>query len=438
MRKEAEAVRGWWAGLGVPSRILAGFALYLLLGWGALSLPICQKQSMSLIETLFAAVSGLSTTGLAARDVESHFTGIGQWVLLMLLQAGALGFMTLGSFLVMARWRELPAEMAGVVRGSFDLPPGISTRRFLRSAVAYSFSVEAAGVLALAPMLAAEGVERPIWNALFIVVSGFANAGMNLLPQGLEPFRGHAGVNAVVVLVGLAGALGFLVSHDIWLLIARRRRPTLTTIVVLSYAALAWPTAAAGIMAAERGRLGPMEAFAQAASALTTCGFNTVPISELSAASHVWLMALMVVGLGTSGTSGGLKATTLFATGLAVLSVLRGRGSAELRGLPVPPQRLLAAQAVAGMYGATTFAGVLALAHTQELPLGALIFESISALSNGGLSLGITGELNSTGLMIVSGLMFAGRLGPLSLALAVLPLDQPTEDCAKQDLVIDV
>ena len=176
-------------------------------------------------------------------------------------------------------------------------------------------------------------------------------------------------------------------------------------------------------------------AFFQAMTAMTTVGFNTVPIGGLGPGALFVVLLLMVVGASPSGTGGGVKTTTVSAVYAVVRSVLRGDGVVTYRGRRVPIDRVLAAVASFAFYAAVLTAGLLVLTVTETADFQVLLFEATSALGTVGLSAGVTGDLTVIGKLAIIGLMFAGRLGPLSFGSALF-LRTPTEAPADEELEV--
>jgi trk system potassium uptake protein TrkH len=378
----------------------------------------------------------MSTTGLATISIADGYTRLGQAVVLLLIQLGGIGYMTLGSFLVLARRDDLSRLRDKVGRSVFSLPDGRPVAKFVRDVMLFSLLIEGVGALALWPLLRDAGVEDALWQATFHSVSSFCTAGFSLWNDSLERFAGHFGVNAVVTALSLLGAVGFIVLADVArVLRGASRAITLTSKVILATTA-ALAIGGTLILAAIEPRFAALPAHErllaasfQCITAFTTVGFDTVAIGSLGKASVLLLMVLMVIGASPSGTGGGLKSTTFSVLWGVLRSALRGDTTVRFWHRDVPLARVWLAFASIGCYGSALFAGTFLLELTESAPFEHSLFESISALSTVGLSLGLTPALSVLGKVIVIALMFVGRVGPLTFGAALFA-PHPDADAA--------
>lgn len=419
--------------------LLVGYATYILAGWTVLSIPLCQQaESISALDNLFTATSAVSTTGLASVGTPDTYSFWGELTILVMIQLGGIGYMTLGSFILLARHRELPAANEQVAKLAFALPEGIRVRDLLRNVVIFTASIETVGVLALYFAFRREGVENPLWQATFHSISAFCTAGFSLFPDSLESFADSFWVNAIVACLSLCGAIGFIVLSDFfWSFTGLRQRRTLTTKIILH--ATFWTLVIGWSLlfllepqyrelSGER-RL--MASGFQAMTALTTVGFNTTPIGSLGLAPTFLMLALMIMGASPSGTGGGIKSTSVSAAFATVWSTLRGQPKITFWGCEVPKHRLLLAFASIVFYFGVFFTGGLLLLIVQpDQVFEDVIFEAASALGTVGLSRGITGDLTPLGKCIIIALMFIGRIGPITFGLALFSgqTDAPERD----------
>lgn len=429
-----------------PARFLAvGYLIYILAGWAALMLPFSQAVPVAALDALFIATSAVSTTGLVTIDPGSSFTAFGEAVILLLILAGGLGYMTVGSFAVLALRNRMSGLRNRGVKLAFNLPDGQDMSQFVRAVVLFSAAVMLAGAAALWPMFRAAGLEAPAWQALFHAVSAFCTAGFSLLATGMEPFRDHLGVNLVLSVLSILGAIGFLVVVDLWQRLRGGPRPLAFSSIVILRITLILICGGALFLAFADPQIAAIEgpgrwyaAVFQAMTASTTVGFNTVPISGVGAAGIMVLMLLMLVGASPAGTGGGLKTTT-FAVILAQMwSVLRQRSETRLFGHVLPALRQSLALASLGYYLALLFVFTTLLFVTEAgAGFDVVLFEAISAMSTVGLSMGLTGSLSDAGKVTVVLLMYAGRVGILTFALALAARGEAEEGPApKADIVL--
>ncbi len=432
-----------WSRLRPVQQLVAGFALYALIGTVFLCLPISQERSVHVIDHLFSAASAISTTGLTTISVSESYTFFGELVLLGLFQIGGVGFMTLSSILVLARGRVITESRMGVLKAGFSLPHYFVMQHFLVHVVVFTAICESVGALLLWWRFSVAGVEQPLWSAVFHSVSAFATAGFSLNNNSLERFADDWIVNTVIGALSYMGAIGFIVAQDVWYTVKLRERMlTFTSRVILSMTGTVFLVGTLLLFFTEKTfrTLPPGERLLASAfqimSASSTAGFNTVSIGEMSAAGLVVIMLAMLIGASPSGTGGGIKTTSVSAILGNLLSVLRGRQSVVWLGHEVPMVRVLYAFAATSLYLIGLCIGVLVLCFTESKPFLPIVFEAASAIGTVGLSMGITGDLSTPGKLVIILLMFAGRCGPLTIGLALLRPDTIVDEHRKDDLAI--
>lgn len=425
--------------------LVGGYLSYVLLGMGLLCLPWARaSDSGNWVDALFTAMSAVSTTGLVTLSTGADFSSFGQGVILALMQLGGLGYMTIGSMVVMAVAGRLGEWRERVHRLALNLPDDARVQDFLRMVFLYTLVVEGLGAVWLTAEFRASGVENPLWSGIFHSVSAFCTAGFGLYDTSFEAFRDDLGINAAICILSLLGALGFLIVHDLWrsLRIWRAELTFTSRIILISTAVIVvGATVAFNVEEDLVGRVGEpiswMRAFFQVVSASTTVGFNTVPIGELSGASAYLLLLCMLIGASPAGTGGGIKTTTVTACWAIMTSVLRQQECPTFLGRQIPDSRRRLAVATVLLYIMALSLGIYLLAIFDRGDLFNQIFECVSALSTVGLSRGITAGLSDAGKLVVTGLMFIGRVGPLFLATALFRA-QPTagRQAPPEDVII--
>lgn len=436
---------GWLAGLDSLRLLLLGYASYIILGALALCLPwACQAPGLKAIDHLFMATSAVSTTGLATISTADSYSFFGELVILILIQFGGLGYMTLSSFTMLALAGQLSPMRRRIASASLTLPEGFEVRAFLRIIVGFTLAIEVCGAAALYPSFVRHAAPNPAWQAVFHSVSAFCTAGFGLHNDSFESYRGDVPLNAAITILSYLGAIGFIVLHDLWKSL-RHLKPhvTLTSRVIL--ASTLWITAVGTALFAldeptVRG-LPPLERWMaslfQVMSASTTVGFNTIPIGPISASSMVLITVVMIIGASPSGTGGGLKTTTFTALWAVMMGVARRRERTTFLGREIPAPRLRAAVATAMFYILTLAAGIYALALVEDSPLPDQVFECASALGTVGLSTGITAGLTPLGKLVIIALMFMGRVGPVLLGMAIFQSPgAPKEAAVKEDMAV--
>ncbi len=428
--------------------LILGYLSLTVLGFILLSIPWAQTLSTPLIDNLFISASAVSTTGLATVSISDHYNFFGELIVLLLIQVGGLGYMTFGSFIVLTTKRKLSEAHEEIIRNDFGLPKTFHLRGFIETVVVFTLLVEAVGAIGLFAVFKQSGVSQPVWSAIFHSVSAFCTAGFSLFNNSFENFRDHKALNLFVFVLSFLGAIGFIVVADLWQRIRGfRKEITLTSKIILGFTFL---TIAAGwglLLVTEplfKGALGGtwMPALFQAMTAMTTVGFNTVPISGLSHGALYLLTILMLVGASPAGTGGGIKSTTVVAVFAETLATLRGRRVVTFLGRVIPDFRLQQASAGFNFYIILLTLGIYLLNLTDgKLFIFDIIFEATSAIGTVGLSTGITSSLSFLGKCVVIGLMMLGRIGPLSIGLAIF-FNKKTDEIdlwntRYEDIIID-
>ena len=428
-----------------PAKLLVfGYVFYMLIGWALLSLPFVQNVPIREIDNLFTSVSAVSTTGLVTVDPGSSYNIWGQIIILLLIQAGGVGYMTIGSFAMLATQERLTPLRERVTMAAFSLPNGSSPAQFIRMVILFTLICELVGALALYPILASEGISNPAWSALFHSVSAFCTAGFSLNSNSFEGLAADPALNFVISVLSLLGAMGFLIIWDIWRNLTGRSVYlgfTSKLIIRLTLAFLAIGTTILFVVEPSIAALGPFDrlqaAFFQTMSASTTVGFNTVPIGTLGHATLLVMFFLMAIGASPSGTGGGIKTTSFAAMLGLVRSTLKQRNHVRLFKRRIAPSRLQASGATFFYFMILLTVAVFLLALTEPgASLEAMIFESISALGTVGLSMGVTGGLSILGKLIIIVLMTAGRVGILSFGIALAMHDETHEEEADNELLL--
>lgn len=429
-----------------PARLMAlSFGATGLFGAFILCLPMCVERvrDVSFVDNLFTAFSAVCVTGLAVNNIAQHYTMVGQGVILALVQVGGLGIMVLSAAIAVLAGRRFRVRSSAVLAEMVDSESLAGLRRTVVMVVTYTFIIEGAGAVLLYhefldhPEILARtgspkaGAGSAEWAAIFHAVSAFCNAGFSLTETNLMPFLSDVPLVLYVSALVVLGGIGFPVLDEL----SRRafdrlrgRRPerlslhtrvvartTLILIVSVAifYAVTEWNGAFAQLSV-------PDALLASYFHSVTnrSAGFNVVDMSAMGSASLMITCIAMFVGASPGSTGGGVKTTTLAALFATMRSELDGR-----------PARLLDRQLASGVTRKATgtavlslgiiSVGVLALFLIEKHTPLALAFEAVSAFSTTGLSTGITPSLSVPGKLVITLLMYVGRIGPLTLALAL-------------------
>jgi trk system potassium uptake protein len=417
--------------LSAPRLIVLGFAVLMGLGTLLLKLPASTYGGISWVDALFVSVSAASVTGLTSVNYVATFTHFGSTVVMILIQVGGLGIMTLttlGALLVGRRvgFRDLLTVREEL--GSIDSPR--NTVRLVGQIAGITLLVEALGavVLAFGFIKGGLGYGDGLFQAVFHAVMAFCNAGFPTLPHGdLASYAGDPSVNLALVALIILGGLGFPVLVNLYHYRQARRltlhsklvlvtTAALVLIGVLSVALLEWknPATLGGNPVETRLWMSLFQGVTP-----RTAGFTTVDYAYMYDPTLLLQVALMFIGAAPTSTGGGVRVTTLALLFLVVLAQARGQEEVSAFGRRVPRQLIQKALVVLTLSALLVLVATLALMVSDGLLLLPAIFEATSAFGTVGLSLNVTPELSTFGKLLVAGLMFLGRIGPITLILAL-------------------
>jgi trk system potassium uptake protein TrkH len=406
--------------------VLLGYLSYIISGWVLLSLPFAQARYTSPLDNLFTATSAVSTTGLVTVSTSDNYTFFGELVILILIQLGGIGYMTFGSFVILSSKRHFSPERAKISSTVFSLPKNFRIDKFIKSVIRFTFTIELIGAILLYLIFLTSNTADALWSAVFHSVSAFCTAGFSLYNNSFEAFSNNFWLNLVIAILSYCGAIGFIVFVDVWRKFKGKiRNITLTSKIILHTTFWLSIIGTLNIFLTEPSiqPLPPdqrlISAFFQAMTALTTVGFNTIPIGTITKATMLMLTVLMVIGASPSGTGGGLKSTTFSAILGVMKSVLKGESKVSFWQNEIPFERVWTAMASLCFYIFFLVAGIYLLDLTESFAFERIVFEAASALGTVGLSMGITSDLTNLGKIIITFLMFIGRLGPLTFGMAL-------------------
>lgn len=446
MKINGNSVLSFFSPLGrlAPVHLIPlGYLFCIAAGLVLLSLPFAQSGAkVGALDNIFISTSAISTTGLVTVSVADNYTFFGQSVVLFLIQIGGIGYMTIGSFIIIARKKPISALHRDLINTAFSLPRNFHISEFIIAVVAYTLVIEVLGAAALYAIFRSYGLESSLWLAVFHSVSAFCTAGFSLFNTSFEAYRQDFWLNTVISVLSYLGAIGFIVAVDVWRSVKGRHESlTLTSKVILRLTfaitlvatLMVFLSDSAFLHDTPAGRL--MESFFQVMSALTTVGFDTVAPASFNTPVLFLFIILMLIGASPSGTGGGIKTTTVSALYAVMASTLRGDKEITFWGRPVPQDRVRAAVASGVFYMVILSFGIYLLTLTEKSPFMGLTFEATSALGTVGLSTGITPSLTELGKIIIIFLMYAGRLGPLTFGAAIF-LSPKSNNDGDDDLAV--
>ncbi len=405
---------------------LAGVGALLLTFPGASGGP----AAVPFLDAMFTAMSATCVTGLVTLDTPHAFSTLGHVIILVLIQLGGLGIMVLSTFATVLLGGRLGLRGEQALEEMLDLQSPGSAYELTRFIVVSTLLIEAVGALLLTLAFHYRyGLEwmTALWRGTFHAISAFCNAGFSLWSDSLIQFQSDTFVTVVHAALIVLGGLGFTVLAALWLRArGQSRRQSLQTRVVLwmtgglilggtlLYAATEWNATLAGLGTWDKW----LNALFQSVT-LRTAGFNSVDYAALERSTILMMIVWMFVGASPGSTGGGIKTTTLAVMLAAIPALIRNQPRALLLRRTIPHDIVYRAATI--MTVATMVAVLITflLLATHDMPLEKLIFEAVSALATVGLTIGATGELNAAGKWMIILTMFIGRVGPISLALAL-------------------
>ncbi|MBQ7036984.1 MAG: Trk family potassium uptake protein [Clostridia bacterium] len=420
-----------------PVQIIAlGFLIVIFLGTALLSLPIAfEGDRISTLDTMFTATSATCVTGLITTDTATHWSFFGEVVILILIQIGGLGFMTILTLLSFMTRRKITLKERMILSESLSGAELGGIVKLIRRVLLGTVFFELLGASLLAFVFIPDfGVGKGIWKSIFISVSAFCNAGFDVMGDtygafsGLEPYVHNVTVNLTVCFLIIMGGIGFLVWGR-----PRQKYMPLHTKIVLLVTGLLLAGGTVLFYVFEYNNPATIGSFSFGEKVLAsffqsvttrTAGFNTIPNAELSIPSKLISMLLMFIGGSPGSTAGGIKTVTFAIVLWGAFSSIRGQGDVAIFRRRIPKQIVFRAMSVFISALLIVFVSAIILLCFGGGPAIDLIFEVFSALGTVGLGTGITPGLPSVSKILIMILMYIGRVGIITLSVAVLLKDE--------------
>ena len=427
--------KGWLAGSSATQTICSSFLLVIAVGTLLLTLPISSRTGrLGVIDAMFTATSATCVTGLVVRDTWSQFSLFGQVIILMLIQVGGLGLVTLTSFFALAARRRMGFRDLRLLGESVSADGLSKATEVLKIVIKLAAAFEAVGIVlllfAFVPQFGAEGV----WVSVFTAISAFCNAGFDLFGRfgaysSLVPYVNNYYVQAVIMFMIMAGGLGFMV----WVELAeyrKKRRLSLHAKVVLQFSVIFWVGGAVLLALLEwsnPGTMGGLSVPGKIMAALfqsvstRTAGMNTIDLAACSPISKLLMSVLQFIGAAPGSTGGGVKVTTFAVLILTIRSVAQGRDDCVIGGHHIESKTVYRALTIIVIGAVAAFGSAVVVYYNTAETVSVIdcIFESCSAFGTVGLSVGVTGQLNTGAKLLYMACMFMGRVGPVSLAISL-------------------
>lgn len=425
--------------------IISSFIIFLAIGTLLLALPIAQRQPTSFIDCLFIATSAFTVTGLATIDITANFNTFGHIIIMILVQAGGLGIITLAMIVFIMLGRKVGLKSRSLATEALNQQNLGGILRLVLKLLLISLLFESIGAVLLAlewvPLL---GIKRGLFNSFFTAVSAFNNAGFALHSDNLVQYRTNPLTNFIITTLIILGGLGFTVILDLYQkkkfshLRLHTKIMIFGTIIINTFATLS-------IYLLEMNNLKTLgghnmfDQFQMAyfqAITTRTAGFNTIDIGALQTPTILLMMLFMFIGGGSTSTAGGIKLTTAVVIFFGTISYIKQREQISLFKRAIDTKNLFKSFAIVVLSSTFIFIITLALVIAEpNLPFLAVMFEVISAFGTVGLTMGITAKLSVIGKLLIILMMMIGKIGVLTIVLTFSKPQKALYTYPKEDVL---
>ncbi len=414
-----------------PPQILSiGYLVIILVGATLLTLPLAtvDGQGMNFLDATFTATSATAVTGLIVENTSEFFTTFGQTVIMSLIQIGGLGIMTMSTLAALLIGKKLSLKQRLTVQEDLDQFSVSGILELVKYVVVVAFTIQATGALSLfLRLIQDKPLARALYYAVFHSVSAFNNAGFDIFGNSLENFTGDIPVNLTISGLIILGGIGFAVIAEIYEGNSFKNL-SLQTKLVLSVTAVLLVVGFVVSFALEYSNSATIGDLSLRGKALAswflsvtprTAGFNTVPTGALRDSTIFFVIILMFIGASPGSTGGGVKTTTIGALGAVLYSRIIGIDDVDVYKRRLSRDIIFDAISIFLIALLLISVVTISLTITEDAAFRDLLFEAVSAFGTVGLSTGVTGELSAIGRIIITMTMFAGRVGPLTIVVAI-------------------
>ena len=402
----------------------------ILLGTFLLMLPVSSLERVPtpFHEALFTATSAVCVTGLVVKDTGSYWSLTGQTIILVLIQIGGLGVVTVAASVSLLSGKKISLMQRSTMQDAISAPKVGGIVRLTRFILKGTFLIEATGAVLLLPAFLSDYGVKGIWLAVFHSISAFCNAGFDILGTATHTFSslmrysGSILVNVVIMLLIITGGIGFLTWDDIYTNKLNFKRYRMQSKIILMTTACLILLPAVFFFSCDLKKMSTgkrlLAAIFQSVTT-RTAGFNTINISKMSETSKAVMILLMLIGGSPGSTAGGMKTTTFTVLILNAIATFRSQENAGAFGRRLEYHVIKNAATIAMLYFTLFFCGGIAISVYEGLPLLDCLYEAASAVGTVGLTLGITPGLHIFSQVVLIILMYLGRVGGLTLIYAV-------------------
>lgn len=425
--------------LTAPQLILLAFFSLIIIGSLLLWLPISSAdgKSVSFTDAFFTSSTSVCVTGLVTLPTVSAWSVFGKVVILLLIQIGGLGVITVMAELMILVHRKIGIADRILIQDSFNLNTTSGIVKFTKKVVFGTLAVESVGALLYMTVFVPDFGIKGVWYSVFNSVSAFCNAGIDIISENsLCGYALNPIINIVTCLLIILGGIGYIVWWDVVRVIKKRTKQKIklwssltlhskialfTTAVLIVTGAVCFyifeydnPETMKGLPVGDRILLSLFQSVTT-----RTAGFATVPQQNLTVSSSVLSLLLMFIGGSPVGTAGGIKTVTFAVLAASAVSVIKNKNDVNMFGRRISISAVRKASAVAAVSFMIAFLSSLLLSCVTNAPALDIFYETVSASATVGLSRNLTSSLNTAGKFIIAFTMYLGRVGPISLAIAI-------------------
>ena len=407
-----------------------GFAILIIIGGFLLSLPVFSKsgKATNLIDSFFVAASASCVTGLTTVNTAEYWNIYGHILLMILIQIGGLGVMTLATFFPLLLRKKIGLKSRKILKEQMNIESLNGIMKLFKYVLIFTFIVEFIGAFLLSlRFVPTYGMGKGWWYSIFHSISAFCNAGFDLLGDSIYPLRNDLLVNITLMGLVVIGGLGFMVTAEIFKkrnfkkLTVHSRLVLIISGVLLVLGALVFfliERQAGGVLYKESLRNSLIQSSFQSVSA-RTAGFYSVDLSKIKSASVLFLIILMIIGGSPGSTAGGLKTTTFGVLILSTISMIKNEDKVTVFKREIDPKIVRKALAIIMVYIGLIFTVIFILSLSENFSIIDISYEVSSAFATVGTSRGITANLSNLGKILITISMYLGRIGPMTMAYSL-------------------
>ena len=409
--------------------IILGFVAVILIGAFLLMLPIATKsgESTPFIKALFTSTSAVCVTGLVIEDTASYWSDFGQTVIIVLIQIGGLGVVSVASFITIMSGRKINIKQRQTMQSALSAPQMGGIIKLTRFIFITAFLLEVVGVIMMLPVFVPKYGKRGIWLSIFHSISAFCNSGFDLMGDktgkfsSMTSFSQNLYMTVVISFLIVTGGIGFITWRDVVSKKNHIKEYTMQTkvIIVTTATLIIIPTLFFFV-----NDFSDAPFIKRLCTSLfqsitpRTAGFNNADLNKMTGSGKAMTMILMLIGGSPGSTAGGMKTTTIAVLFANAIAVFRKKQNANFFGRRMDDSVIRNAATILFMYTSVVILASISISIIEKMPISACMYEAFSAIGTVGLSLGITPHLSAPSLYILMGLMFFGRVGGLTLIYA--------------------